>query len=140
MTRDEIIEKWESQDRRARDAWVAERVMGLHVYTMKEPDRWKMALAKACGVGKRERNKIPWIETLYAGSEHLCFYSTNKEDAWTILDFLHKQGWLWQMTQFENRVVVRLSHPAQDKLIDDVEASDQPQAICLAALIAVETE
>ena len=125
MTRDEVQVRWDELTPRERDAWVAEAVMG---WTPRE-----------CG----------WIfdtpdgSVRVIGNGAMCWDPTRRiAAAWQVVEKIqegkHNSFRLFRCDSFpESRRCAVSFKPSVESALKLVEAPTAPEAICLAALMAV---
>ncbi|MDG0056954.1 hypothetical protein MMB75_25345 [Paenibacillus sp. P2(2022)] len=126
MTRDEVIAKWNSMQPRERDAWVAEKVMGLEL-----SDNMLAAYPKY---------RLPDYPDYFRDVPN---YSTDISAAWEVIDKLSKTHFTEvAMTQLDDgswgwmtRFILAEGEPYWVKGYR-MAATTVQEAICLAALIA----
>ncbi|MDP9676256.1 hypothetical protein J2W97_002251 [Paenibacillus jamilae] len=123
MNRNEVIAKWNSMQPRERDAWVAEKVMGLEL-----SDNMLAAYPKY---------RLPDYPDYFRDVPN---YSTDIAAAWEVLE----------KPEIMDRIQIGLYPTSFGKWIAKsymagyencrIQADSAPEAICLAALIAVLTQ
>lgn len=128
MTRDEILAKWERMTPRERDAWVAEKVMG-----------WT----------KERTGENVWYEPesrLWKPMDHITTlprFSTDIAAAWKVVEKITKKGFDVSILVVDGyNIDVGIDLYAGDTLVKRLShhAPTAPEAICKAALLALEGE
>lgn len=116
MTREEVIAKWNSMQLRERDAWVAEKVMGLEL-----SDNMLAAYPKY---------RLPDYPDYFRDVPN---YSTDISAAWEVLEHVKCDDY---SVGGSAELAEHYVEFQQEGNYSQAHAKTVPEAICLAALIA----
>jgi len=137
VTRDEVLQRWESMTPRERDAWVAEAVLGCNVFA----ERWVSGTRYRCDCGgANSAGPRPHGEGVFGYIKH---YTTDMAAAWAVAEKhnlivfprMTKPGWC--SAPFYQTLGNAMGRGFVEFIMSEGAKRDTaPEAICLAAILA----